>query len=85
MSRSGGGDRAAHRAERRVGVGAERSNGADADHDNEGQHDRVLDGAGTIFMLEKLNEESTETSHEYLLRWGEKRNVRVENDAAFLE
>src|SRR5437899_9354209 len=37
-----------------VGVGAQRGDGGDAHHDNEGQHDGVLHGRGAVFPLEEL-------------------------------
>src|SRR6266851_9044227 len=61
--RAGGSDGAADLAEGRVGVAAERGDGGDADHDNQGQHDRVLDGRRAVFTLQKINRELCELTH----------------------
>src|SRR5262249_19546176 len=61
--RAGGADGAADLAEGRVGVAAERGDGGDADHDNEGQHDRVFDGGRAVFTLQKINRELSEFTH----------------------
>jgi hypothetical protein len=46
-------DRGAHEAERLVGVGTEGRDGRDADHDDEGQHDGVLDCGRAIFLAQE--------------------------------
>ena len=43
-------------AEGRVGVGAKRGDGCDANHDDERQHNRVLNSGGAIFVLEERNQ-----------------------------
>jgi len=54
-SLAGGPDRIAHGGERLVGVGSQRRNGRDADHDDERQHDGVFDRRGAIFLLQVIN------------------------------
>lgn len=45
--------RAVDRAEGRVGVCAQRGDGREADHDDQCQHDGVLDSGGATFGLEE--------------------------------
>src|SRR5262249_3952623 len=42
-------------AEGAVGVGADRGDGRDADHDDQRQHDSVLDRRRAVFRLQELN------------------------------
>src|SRR5207244_614015 len=58
-----GGQRGADRGERRVGLGAERGDGANADHDDQGQHDRVLDCRRAVFTFHEINDEIGELTH----------------------
>ena len=46
-----------------VGVGAQRGDGGDADDDDQGQHDRVLDGGRAVFVLQEVHRELTELTH----------------------
>src|SRR5438132_13341695 len=62
-SSRGGADRGADRGKRRVGVLTESGNGADANHDDQGQHDRVLDGRRAVFTLQELNHEVAKLTH----------------------
>ena len=47
-------DNAADRRERRVGVAAQGRDGAYANHDDQRQHDGVLDRCRTVFILQKV-------------------------------
>src|SRR5215212_4808420 len=58
--RQGGADA----GERVAGLGAEGGDGADADDDDEGQHDRVLDGGRAVFGLDELHDALGELTHE---------------------
>src|SRR5262249_25646798 len=49
--------------ERLVGIGAQRRNGGDADHDNEGQHHGVLDGRRAVFTLQKIYDPFRKLTH----------------------
>src|SRR5437763_10897753 len=57
-------DGAADTRESAVGIGAERRDRRDAHHDDQGQHDRVLDGRRTVFTLQKLDCELSQLTHE---------------------
>src|SRR5579872_3160799 len=46
-----------------VGVAAQRGDRRDADDDDEGQHDRVLDGGRAVFVLQKTDQVLTELTH----------------------
>jgi hypothetical protein len=39
-----------------VGIAADELNSADANDNDEGQHDGVLDGGGTIFTVEEIRD-----------------------------
>ena len=52
----------ANGVERAVGVLAERRDGCQADHDDQGQHDRVLDGRRAIFAFTEIDDEILHTS-----------------------
>src|SRR5437870_5424271 len=54
-SARGGADLLADRGEGRVGVLAERRDGREANHDDQGQHDRVLDSRRAVFTLQEIN------------------------------
>src|SRR5206468_6479074 len=56
-------DSVADRGEGLVGVGAEGGDGGDADHDDQGQHDRVLDRRRAIFLLQEADELLAKTAH----------------------
>ena len=47
-----------HAGEGAVGVGAEGGDGGDADHDDQGQHDGVLDRRRAVFLLQELHQRS---------------------------
>src|SRR5687768_7767484 len=49
--------------EGRVGVVAQSRDRADADHDDQGEHDRVLDGGRAVFGLEELDDVLRELTH----------------------
>src|SRR5687767_5682920 len=49
--------------ERGVGVGAERRDGPDADHDDQGQHHRVLNGRRAVFTLDEIHHRFAEHTH----------------------
>src|SRR5437899_2182584 len=72
----GGADRRADGGERRVGVLTQGGNGADADHDDQGQHDRVLDGRRAVFTLQELNHEVAKLTHVGILHWISKSDIR---------
>src|SRR5262245_24590210 len=55
--------RRANGREGAVGVGADRGDGRDAHHDDQGQHDGVLDRRRAIFLLEELNEALGNSAH----------------------
>src|SRR6516164_7730354 len=56
-------DSRADRRERRIGIFAEGGDGADAHHDNEGQHDRVLNSRRAVFASQELRHEMSELLH----------------------
>src|SRR5207237_543413 len=58
-----GGQRGADRGERGVGRGAEGGDGTNADHDDQGQHDRILDRRRAVFTLHKVNDEIAKLTH----------------------
>src|SRR5437588_11772720 len=60
-------DSAANGREGLVGVATQGGNGADADHDNEGQHHGVLNGRRAIFRLQEIHHELTELLHDIFL------------------
>src|SRR5437660_8363336 len=57
-------DDGANRRERLVGVAAEGGDGADADHDNEGQHHGILNGRRAVLCLHKIHNELTKLTHD---------------------
>src|SRR5713226_3107213 len=62
-SAAGRADALADVAEGVVGVGAQGRDGGDAHHDDEGQHDGVLDRGRAVFVLEEVDEVLTELTH----------------------
>src|SRR5436190_984755 len=62
-SAGGGVDLVADVAERVAGVGAQRADRRDADHDDQGQHHRVLDGGRAVFTLEEVHQGGLELAH----------------------
>src|SRR5262249_38980407 len=56
-------ERVAGLGEGGVGVGAQRGDGGDADHDDQGQHDRVLDRRRAVLTLQELDRELSEPAH----------------------
>src|SRR3989442_15925577 len=60
-------DSAANGREGLVGVATQGGNGADADHDDEGQHHGVLNGRRAIFRLQEIHNELTELLHDVFL------------------
>src|SRR5438094_9923814 len=52
--RAGGADGRAHVAKRRVGACAQRRDRYQANHDDQGQHDSVLNRRRAFFLLQKL-------------------------------
>ena len=56
-------ERVPDRGERGVRVGADGLNGRQTDHDNQGQHDRVLDGGRTVFGNQELFDAVGEVFH----------------------
>src|SRR5260370_22079685 len=65
-ARSGAGSRvhsAGDRVEGLVGIAAERGDGADADHNDQGQHYGVLDRCRAVFTLQEFNHKSTQVTH----------------------
>src|SRR5258708_17727345 len=50
-----------------VGVLAEGGDGADADHDDQGQHDRVLDRRRAVFALQETHDRLLQATHYNLL------------------
>src|SRR5689334_7668588 len=56
-------DRGADEAEGLVGVRAEGRDGGDADHDDEGQHNGVLNRGRAIFLLQERNQALGQTAH----------------------
>jgi len=62
-SAGGAADFAANVAEGVVGVGAQGRDGRDAHHDDEGQHDGVLDRGRAIFVLQEANQVLRELAH----------------------
>src|SRR5260370_936136 len=59
LARDGG----AHAREGVVGVLAEGGDGADADHDDQGQHDGVLDGGRAVFTLQEVHDRFRQVTH----------------------
>src|SRR5947209_5380357 len=57
--------------ERGVGVLAQGRDGADAHHDDQGEHDRVLDGGRAVFGLDELDQVLRELTHDNspVTRW----------------
>src|SRR5262245_43306546 len=53
--------------ERVAGIGAERADGRDADHNDQGQHDPVLDSRRAVFSLQKIHEKLTHDMIPFLL------------------
>src|SRR5260370_11303115 len=62
--RPGDVDGAADLGEGAVGIGAKGGDRRDADHDDQGQHDRVLDSRRAVFTLQEFNRELSELTHE---------------------
>jgi len=62
--RSGAIDGVANGGKRGVGIGAQRRDGRDAHHDDEGQHDGVLDSRGTIFTPQEIDRPLPKRAHE---------------------
>src|SRR5436309_5555672 len=60
-SAGGRGDLVAHVVEGVAGVGAQRADRRDADDDDQGQHDRVLDGRRAVLTLEEVHDAGRET------------------------
>src|SRR5207248_978786 len=56
-------DLAADVAEGVVGVGAQGGDGGDAHHDDQGQHDGVLDRGRAILSLQKVDDAVSELTH----------------------
>src|SRR3989442_4899619 len=54
---------AANRGEGRVGIAAQRGNGADAYHNNQSKHHGVLDGCRAVFTLEEIDGKFYEFTH----------------------
>src|SRR5947207_39613 len=54
-SAGGGADGVADGGERGLGVVAQGGDGGDAHHDDQGQHDRVLDGRRAVLTLQELH------------------------------
>src|ERR1051325_1158549 len=61
-------ERGADVGEGLVGVGAEGRDGGDAHHDDQGQHDGVLDRRRAIFLLQKRHQTLRDATH-LKLRW----------------
>src|SRR5262249_37383134 len=59
-------DGSADAGEGLVGVGAQRGDGRDAHHDDEGQHARVFNGRRAVFTLQKIHQGLSELTHESL-------------------
>src|SRR5438552_13813239 len=60
---AGGVDRGGDLVEGAFGVAAQGADGGDADHDDERQHDRVLDGRRAVFVPQEIDRELTELVH----------------------
>src|SRR3954449_10408862 len=65
-SAGGGADGVADGGERALGVVAQGRDGGDAHHDDQGQHDRVLDGRRAVLTLQELTDLPQEFPHDYL-------------------
>src|SRR2546423_842580 len=59
-----GGELLAYRGKGRVGVLAEGRDGREADHDDQGQHDGVLDSRRAVFTLDELDDSLGEPTHD---------------------
>jgi len=64
LDSASGGNGAANGREGGVGIAAQRGNGADADHDDQGKHHRVLDGCRAVLTLEELDGKLHELIHD---------------------
>jgi hypothetical protein len=66
LANSAGGatDLGAHGRERRVGVLAEGRDRREADHDDEGQHDRILNRGRAVFTLKEIDHCFGELTHD---------------------
>src|SRR3954464_13990502 len=62
-SAGGRGDLVAHVVEGVAGVGAQRADRRDADDDDQGQHDRVLDSRRAVFTLQEIHHRVLELAH----------------------
>src|SRR5262249_17813517 len=62
-SARGRGDLVADVLERVAGVGAEGADRRDAHHDDQGQHDGVLDRGRAVFVLQEVQGELTKLTH----------------------
>ena len=57
-----------HAVKSQVGVGADRRNGGQANNDDQGQHDRVLNGSRAVFVDQKMTGMTKEIGHERTFR-----------------
>src|SRR5207237_408872 len=73
--RTGPAEGAGDGAEGLIGVGAEGGDGHQANHDDEGQHDRVFDSCRAVFTLQEIDCELAELTH-----WSETPFERNEAD-----
>src|SRR5262249_14135854 len=62
-SAPGGADAVADGLEGGVGVVAEGAGGSQADHDDQGQHDGILDRGRAVFLLQELHDGQCEFTH----------------------
>src|SRR6516162_2419302 len=63
-----GGQRVLDGVERGVGVLPQSRDGADAHHDDQGEHDRVLDRGRAVFGLQELDDVLRKLTHGSVLR-----------------
>src|SRR6266508_6568885 len=63
-------------AERVVRIGAERGDSGDADHDDQGENDRVFDCRRAIFTLEEVDEFLGQRAHG-ISRWYQRVQFQV--------
>src|SRR5207237_6811586 len=55
---------AGHVGERLVGVGADRRDGGDAHHDDQGEHDGVFDRGRAVFTLQEVDDALSKLTHD---------------------
>src|SRR2546428_122071 len=60
---AGRGQVVGHVGERLVGVGADRGDGGDAHHDDQGEHDGVFDRGRAVFPLQELDDALQHLEH----------------------